>query len=645
MGGNAFRDRSDFVISRVQNARYNTIGNLITRTLKLRGNFTIMGYSYVIPVQTHGDIDIMVSTGECGPIPIFEENLKKWFGALVKAVVTNGEVTSIAFHDRDVNQIYQVDLIRVDATMIEYNRHWRGHKGIPFLGAMMLRQLGIKTTGNGFFYPVIDNGQNVGDVNISKSMDAMDNFLDIRHSTSKFIYGFSSLDHGYQHLVKSPLFCLDAFYLNADLEYTGPAKYLEFPRFVEFVEWIKTYLIPKRLRGHSSQHIPQHLPEGLKDNLVLIVEALPGYQAGKKLFLEDLAWKKAIKERFNGDVVMAATGLTPGPELGLFMEGFKREISSKRDFSTSILGWSPETLQERLKAYFEGSVWAWVITDYESKKNATPLSALVEEVLEPRPAPAPSLTPNLTSILKALEETPSQLSSSDMEYTDLGQRVIASRRLSIGEVVISNGGHQEQRVLFDDRELTVVPGTASYVHNYWGAPPRLQNNQPTLAWNNGVVPRVNVTLPRAAAPVRMGYMPEPVQTEVTLSEYVARGDAVHLNQAGSSAWQTAIGGRLQAIMGEDITTEANYATGDSDDTDIELEDIPPSAPPLQRPNALSRPPTLQRRVESPAVTSTVMPPLTVTRPGSLTRAEAPNVEPEAPQPLGFIVPPLSIRHL
>ena len=364
------------------------------------------------PKIGHSDVDFIVREDF---IHTFKGEFDKTIAGLIgsKAFVRNGDVLSCEYKG------HQIDFISSPGANVTLNLCLRGHGGAGAFLVDLLRPYGVSINRNGAFVRVMHDGEFVADLKRTDDFYLMLNMaaLDQYAHSGSFTYGFKQLEDAYKFVFGSPQFTLRAFGLDADLNYVGDAKRLEYPPYAGFIKYIqfaaKTTSKPVDPTDAQIKYVKSRLTgSAYGGGKTFETQVKTAIQA----FLSD----KVLRKRFNGEIVMSITGLKPGQSLGKFMEAYRATYGTKDKFMYGIMSNSPETTEASIKGFFsEWIVKNPVLEEFEPdflEGDDAPAEEVVPIVVETSAPPVPP---------KPIEVKPSQ--SSKLSKPELPPLIVVKR--------------------------------------------------------------------------------------------------------------------------------------------------------------------------------------------------------------------------
>lgn len=270
--------------------------------------------------ESFGDADILYSTFDNIPIDA------RVFGAVfnTKNVSRNSEVTSIEY-----NQL-QVDFIHIHQDHFDYGLHYFMFSDCGNLVGKLAHQLGMKHGHKGLVLPLRDGNNKFSEVTLTLDPELTLIFLGL--DRDKFRAGFNNLQEIFEFISASPYYLPDAYKLE-NLNTIARIRDRKRDTYRKFLEYGATYVGPTHHKVDDKSIYLQKIFEFFPD-------AYPVYKDA----LQKLALQKLAKEKFNGNIVTAWTGLKD-KELGEFMKELRRDWYFSNE---NILNLSVDQIRDRV---------------------------------------------------------------------------------------------------------------------------------------------------------------------------------------------------------------------------------------------------------------------------------------------------------
>jgi hypothetical protein len=301
---------------------------LIPRISKCLGTEAHLVKSYHLK-ESFGDMDIIVlNNGNLGNI---KEKIQNEFQP--KDMHFNGNVWSFDFAD------LQIDIILTPTSNWETSKVFFAYNDLGNLMGKIYHKFGLKYGYDGLKYIYrLDNDRKLGDITVTKNMKKAFEFLGL--SYEQFERGFDTIEDIFNFVVGSPYFQKEAFYfenLNA-INKKRNKRRANYKLFIEFVNGTGTY------EGRNSLPDKPFTFESDKTKYFdLINEFFPesDFLNQMEALRKKEQRKKAIHDKFNGDLIMKRYPDLKGKNLGFAMGTFSCRYT---DFDAYILSTEPEKI-------------------------------------------------------------------------------------------------------------------------------------------------------------------------------------------------------------------------------------------------------------------------------------------------------------
>lgn len=291
-----------------------------------------------------GDCDILVECGDHYDPQVAAIAL----GAV--EVVRNGPVTSIglvvdptvATHE---NNMFQVDLVAIDLLAFNFALGYFGAGDAGNLLGRLYHSAGLAFRHDGLYYYFRDlenSDYKFREILLTQKFDEALSFMD--YDPKVFQAGFDTQEDIYAYVASSSFFNSDIFLLhnrNAKSRVRDKKRAM----YMNFLEWCKAH---PYLTAYS-------YPEDKDVWLPRIAEFFPHFTAEYNKALSDIAELRAVKQKFNGELVSQITGLK-GKELGAVMKHFKESFVSAKELRAFVLNSNFEEIVARVKLAQTGIV-------------------------------------------------------------------------------------------------------------------------------------------------------------------------------------------------------------------------------------------------------------------------------------------------
>lgn len=315
MGGKALKHLE---VQRATVFRYEGIKEQVTEFFKTNE------ITYRVPrsfadKQSFGDLDVLVVSED------FSEELFKEF---CKAMHSRGHVRNSNVYSVEVNN-FQVDLILTPREELEYAFRYFSWNDLGNLVGRIAHKMGFKHGHNGLWYVIRDGDYVVEEILVSRDYDKVLDFLGFAEEP----VFFESKKQIFDYVVNGVYFIPDIFLLH---NRNAQARYRDSKRqtYTDFLEYIKE--LPK-MEGRIDWEKHKELLR--KAFFITACCNFTGFVQKYQAAMLKYDKAKALKEKFNGFIVGALTGLQ-GKELGEFMQTFDKnelELLTKEEIQKLIL--------------------------------------------------------------------------------------------------------------------------------------------------------------------------------------------------------------------------------------------------------------------------------------------------------------------
>ena len=323
MGGNALKNTPT---RRYAADEYHTLTHEVMTRLK-RAKSRAWRFE-VIPAyrekDSFGDMDILYSTDNDAP---FDVDVVRYIFS-PNEIVRNSGVISFDYKE------FQIDLIHSPSHEEDYALSYFSWNDCGNLIGKLAHQLGLRHGHNGLHMPIREDNNKFGNIVLTLDHDETLQFLDL--DVKKFNSGFNNLEEIFDFVAASRYYNPDLYKLENlnTIARVRDRKRDTYNRFLSFGERWRGSVAPKVT--DKSVYIP------------VILEEFGKWKQFNQI-MTDMAMLKLVKTKFNGDMVMAATG-SSHKVLGEFM----KFLRSQKQFSSSMIAYLPqETIIENVKIEYQ----------------------------------------------------------------------------------------------------------------------------------------------------------------------------------------------------------------------------------------------------------------------------------------------------
>ena len=253
-------------------------------------------------------------------------------------LVANGSVLSFDYR-ADAAQAepgFQVDVITMPRAEYAFALDYFSYNDLGNLVGRTAHKQGASFGHDGLWYIFRDGDYKFRDVLLTRDFDHALRFLG--YDPRRFRAGFADLRAIFEYVAGSAFFNRSIFLLE-NRNYQSRVRDRKRKTYTGFLQWCE-----------EQPELPAfRYPADKADWLPRMFEWFPAFRAEYDRTLEDLATQRAVKERFNGELVSAWTGLADKP-LGALMREFKASFESPQRVAEFVLAASEEELRARVRA-------------------------------------------------------------------------------------------------------------------------------------------------------------------------------------------------------------------------------------------------------------------------------------------------------
>ncbi len=280
-----------------------------------------------------GDLDILVEDG-CGHAP-------QAMAAALDAceVVNNGDVSSIGLALAE--GLFQVDLIRTPTASFDFCARYFGFNDMGNLIGRIAHKFGAKLGHQGLLYCLrdADNASHlIDEIAITTDFALALQLLGYdakRYEALRRDGGFHTLEDIFRYVVSSPYANRD-IYLLENRNHASRTRDAKRPTYNAFLRWLNAQP-PGNLPAFAWAAAGSPEREQQKQRFLdAAFVACPAFAQAYGQALAELARKKSVRQRFNGALVAAITGLS-GKLLGQAMTQIRNTFENEAAFETFVL--------------------------------------------------------------------------------------------------------------------------------------------------------------------------------------------------------------------------------------------------------------------------------------------------------------------
>lgn len=281
--------------------------------------------------ESFGDMDILIDEYEFSKSKFTNEFIKEKFGST--EIVRNGVVISFNFEE------IQVDLIFTKT--FDYSLCYFSYNDLGNLIGRLAHKFGLKHGHDGLSLPIRDDSHVYRTYSITTDHDETLRFLNLDVDTYK--RGFKTLEDIFLYVSSSKYFRPE-IYLFENLNNIQRTRDRKRSTYNAFLEWCKTREFSEK-KWYTSK----------TDALNYAIEYFDNEHGGtlfrdayEKTF-QEIAARKYISSKFNGEIVMNVTNLT-GKNLGEFMKHLKTNTPFKYD--SFVMSKTDEQIKDHIRYEF-----------------------------------------------------------------------------------------------------------------------------------------------------------------------------------------------------------------------------------------------------------------------------------------------------
>jgi len=263
--------------------------------------------------ETFGDLDLIVPTLQKEDYEEICVALNSWI------FLRNDDVMSILYDG------LQIDIIPMSPENIVTAYNYYSFNDLGNLMGKIFHKFGLKYGHRGLTMPVRDGTHQITELVISKDIQKIFEFGDFEYS--HFKEGFNDLKEIFSFVLSTSYFNSDVYQYES-LNHHNRIRDRKRATYHAFLEYLKQRI---RFNGewtsleklYSTEEMGYRFSENKDDYIPMIFDFFPEAKADYDIALAQRELQRAIKAKYNGNVVMEITGLK-GISLGEFMGFLKR---------------------------------------------------------------------------------------------------------------------------------------------------------------------------------------------------------------------------------------------------------------------------------------------------------------------------------
>lgn len=374
MGGHAL----GFTAARLSRTDFETVSEDIKNQLKLHWGSQLTGafedHVARIPFfhqkSTFGDLDLLL----CKESFAFDEatldQFKSWiqdtFSVADGHLVENDNTLSFGYRfcDTKTNEmkIFQVDLILAPREYFKTSLYYFGYNDLGNLLGRVAHKMGLKLGHKGLNYISRDGNRVIGELCITKDMDAA--LLFLGWDPSRVSKGFETLEDIYQFVSSGSYFNPKIYQLD-QVSHHARVRDRKRPTYAGFLNWLDEHAFEHQTFFHWPDRPlndePDN-PELQKIRASFLQKAqiqFPQFSIDLRALYEKDAMVRTVKKKFNGTCIGEWTGLK-GHDLSLFMSDLRQNM-----------GETYENIKNHMDSHTESEWQDWVKQQSVLWKNRT----------------------------------------------------------------------------------------------------------------------------------------------------------------------------------------------------------------------------------------------------------------------------------
>ena len=337
MGGNVFKGKT----RRLDKAAYEQVAAHAAAALR-----ELYPSSKVSVIPSYGakcdfgDLDVLISDEGLKSQEDYE-NLKRMtqehFGAV--GWERNGPVASVDYHKPPLNDElgFQVDLIKQDARTYEYGLAYFSFNDLGNLLGRIAHAMGVSHRHDGLYWYFRDSTYLFKEIELTIDPAKTLTFLGL--PPERFAQGFDTLEDIFRYVSSSEFFRPEIYLLH-NRNHVGRIRDKKRKTYMAFIDWCKT--------NCTTATAP--LPADKSVWFERIQQFFPHFEDEHREALRQFNENRAVKEKFNGQLVSEITGLT-GPELGTLMRRIRASFGNDKALIDFMLNSSNSVIRELVVSY------------------------------------------------------------------------------------------------------------------------------------------------------------------------------------------------------------------------------------------------------------------------------------------------------
>jgi len=332
MGGNALKHCT----GRFSREKYASVLEQITTDLKyLFPGIRVEDIKFYEQKESFGDMDLLVSSSAL-PSNWVHRLLQHWEPADHHK---NGNVLSVEYDG------IQVDLIVTKDEDFDSSALYFAYNDLGNLMGRIAHKFGLKYGHEGLGYPFRDGDNLVCVIPITKDPEKI--FSLLGYDYGRWQQGFKTLEDIFEFTADTAFFN-PSIYLLENRNHIARMRDRKRASYTAFLSWCR--------ERYPMMDNPEWrfytFSEDKKTNLPYIFDNFPEFRESYNRVAAALERKKAVKLRFNGDLVRQITG-REGKDLGEFMTWLRKNGWEGGQFEAWVLGASDEEIADEIRFFYE----------------------------------------------------------------------------------------------------------------------------------------------------------------------------------------------------------------------------------------------------------------------------------------------------
>lgn len=236
---------------------------------------------------------------------------------------------------------FQVDLILVPGANYDFACRYFAFNDLGNLIGRVAHKFGLKFGWQGLEMPLRDGDHQFGRLTVTRDWEAALRFLG--YDPARWEHGFERLEDVFAFAASTPYFHPD-IYLLENRNHKARTRDAKRPSYRAFLRWLEAHreaLPAYRFTPEKAFYLPR------------IFAAFPDFESAYREAWRRHETERALKRRFNGDLVRAWTGLD-GRELSRFLGAFVERQGGPEAWRAELPRLTDEAIRERVTRFARG---------------------------------------------------------------------------------------------------------------------------------------------------------------------------------------------------------------------------------------------------------------------------------------------------